>query len=97
MYSGKPCRLRLRCENRLAGVLIDRFGLEVALIPDGEGYFTASVDLVVSPPLWGWLFGLGPGVEVLSPDWAVDEFAARLEQAAALYRNRPAPDGGRQE
>ena len=97
MYSGTPCRLRLRCENRLAGVLIDRFGLEVALIPDGEGYFTASVDLVVSPPLWGWLFGLGPGVEVLSPDWAVDEFAARLEQAAALYRNRPAPDGGRQE
>ena len=89
MYSGAPCRLRLRCENRLAGVLIDRFGLEVALIPDGEEHFTASVDLVVSPPLWGWLFGLGPGVEVLSPDWAVDEFAARLEQAAALYQNRP--------
>ncbi len=89
MYSGTPCRLRLRCENRLAGVLIDRFGLEVALIPDEEEHFTASVDLVVSPPLWGWLFGLGPGVEVLGPDWAVDEFAARLEQAAALYRNRP--------
>ncbi|MBD5119019.1 MAG: WYL domain-containing transcriptional regulator [Clostridiales bacterium] len=92
MYSGTPCRLRLRCENRLAGVLIDRFGLEVSLIPDGEEHFTASVDLVVSPPLWGWLFGLGPGVEVLSPGWAVDEFAARLEQAAALYRNRPSQE-----
>ena len=97
MYSGAPCRLRLRCENRLAGVLIDRFGLEVALIPDGEEHFTASVDLVVSPPLWGWLFGLGPGVEVLSPDWAVDEFAARLEQAAALYQNRPPREGQAEE
>ncbi len=88
MFSGTPCRLRLRCENRLAGVFIDRFGLEAALVPDGEGYFTAALDLVASPPLWGWLFGLGPGVEVLGPDWAVDEFALRLEQAAALYQNR---------
>lgn len=97
MFSGTPCRLRLRCENRLAGVLIDRFGLEVALIPDGEEHFTAAVDLVASPPLWGWLFGLGAGVEVLSPDWAVEEFAARLEQAAALYRNREPQEGQTEE
>lgn len=88
MFAGTPCRLRLRCENRMAGVIIDRFGLEVPLIPDGEGFFTVSVDLVVSPPLWGWLFGLGPGVEVLGPAWAAEDFAARLEQAAALYRDR---------
>ncbi|MBD5133290.1 MAG: WYL domain-containing transcriptional regulator [Clostridiales bacterium] len=88
MFAGTPCRLRLRCENRLAGVVIDRFGLEVALIPDGEEHFTAALDLVASPPLWGWLFGLGPGVEVLAPAWAVDEFAARLEEIAALYRGR---------
>ena len=61
MYAGRPCPLRLRCENRLAGVVIDRFGLEVSLVPDGEGHFTATVDVVASPPLWGWLFGLGPG------------------------------------
>ena len=88
MFSGASCRLKLRCEDRLAGGVIDRFGLEVPLIPDGEGYFTVTVDLVVSPPLWGWLFGLGPGVEVLAPDWAAADFAGRLEQAAALYRNR---------
>ena len=60
----------------------------MSLIPDGEGYFTASVDLVASPPLWGWLFGLGTGVEVLGPDWAVEEFRSRLEEAAARYRAR---------
>ena len=86
MFSGTPCRLRLRCEDRLAGVMIDRFGLEAALIPDGPGHFAAVVDLVVSPPLWGWLFGLGPGVEVLEPDWAAEQFAQRLEEVAALYR-----------
>ena len=91
MYAGRPCPLRLRCENRLAGVVIDRFGLEVSLVPDGEGHFTATVDVVASPPLWGWLFGLGPGVEVLSPDWAVDEFTRQLQAVWAAYN--PAPDG----
>ena len=93
MFSGTPCRLKLRCEERLAGVVIDRFGLEAPLVPDGEGYFTVSVDLVVSPPLWGWLFGLGPGVEVLEPGWAAEDFAGRLEEMAALYRNRPPREG----
>ena len=85
MYRGRPCQLRLRCENRLAGVVFDRFGQDVSLIPDGDGHFTTTLDVVVSPPLWGWLFGLGAGVEVLSPDWAVDEFAARLREVAAVY------------
>ena len=93
MFAGRPCQLRLRCENRLAGVVIDRFGLEVSLVPDGPDHFTALVDLVVSPPLWGWLFGLGPGVEVRSPSWAVEEFAARLEEVAALYRAGEPPEG----
>ena len=97
MYSGTPCRLRLRCEDRLAGVVIDRFGLEAVLVPDGEGRFTVTLDVVVSPPLWGWLFGLGPGVEVLGPDWAVDDFAARLEEGAALYRDRGRREDGAEE
>ena len=89
MYAGQPCRLRLRCENRLAGVVIDRFGLDVPLVPDGEEHFTAALEVVVSPPLWGWLFGLGAGVEVLDPGWAVDEFKQRLREAAAVYNLDP--------
>ena len=85
MYRGRPCQLRLRCENRLAGVVIDRFGQDVSLISDGDGRFTVTLDVVVSPPLWGWLFGLGAGVVVLSPDWAVDEFTSRLRETAAVY------------
>lgn len=85
MYSGQPCRLRLRCAARLAGVLLDRFGRDVMLVPDGDDHFTVTLDVVVSPPLWGWLFGLGDGVEVLSPDWAADSFRQQLEAALARY------------
>jgi len=85
MYAGEPCQLRLRFKNNLAGVVIDRFGLDVPLVPDGEEHFTAALEVVVSPPLWGWLFGLGGGVEVLAPDWAVKDFQTRLREVAAVY------------
>ncbi len=87
MYSGKPCQLRLRFKNSLAGVVIDRFGQDVSLVPDGEEHFTAALEVVVSPPLWGWLFGLGAGVEVLSPDWAVEEFKALLQTVWETYNS----------
>ena len=85
MFSGRQGQVRLRCTSALAGVVLDRFGQDVMLVPDGEDHFTVTLDVVVSPHFWGWVFGLGDGVEVLSPDWAVDEFRRRLGQVAALY------------
>lgn len=85
MFAGRSCRLLLRCRSELAGVVIDRFGQDVPMVSDGEDRFTAALEVVVSPPFWGWLFGLGDGVEILSPDWAVEEFRGRLSAVAALY------------
>lgn len=86
MHSGRDCRLRLRCRSNLAGVVIDRFGQDVMLVPDDEEHFTVTVDLVVSPPFWGWLFGLGTEVEVLSPDWAAEEFRRQLRSLLEQYQ-----------
>ena len=85
MFSGRQGQLRLRFRAGLAGVVLDRFGRDVMMAPDGDDHFTVTLDVVVSPPFWGWLFGLGTGVEVLSPDWAAEEFRARLREVAALY------------
>ena len=56
------------------------------LVPDGDEHFTVTVELVVSPPFWGWLFSLGADVELLSPTWAVDEFHQRLDALTELYK-----------
>lgn len=85
MFSGRQGQVRLRCAASLAGVVLDRFGQEMMLVPDGDDHFTVTLDVVVSPPFWGWLFGLGGGVRVLSPDWAVEEFRQRVRETAALY------------
>ena len=85
MYAGRPCQLRLCCEASLAGVFLDRFGQDIMLVPQDEDHFTVTLELVVSPPFWGWLFGLGEQVEVLSPAWAVEEFKDRMARVAAVY------------
>lgn len=85
MFRGEEGQIRLRCANQMVGVVLDRFGQEVMLIPDGEDHFTVTVSAVVSPPFWGWLFGLGDQVRLLSPSWAVDRFKGQLAAIMGQY------------
>lgn len=85
MFRGREADVLLRCENRMADVMIDRFGDQVSLVPDGPEHFTCSVRLAVSPQFFGWLFGLGGGVRILSPAWAAEEMAQTLRQSLAQY------------
>lgn len=85
MFRGEEARVTLRCKRSLAGVVIDRFGQECILVPDEEKRFTVTVNVVVSPQFWGWLFGLGDGVELLSPPEAVAEYRKLLGDVSKLY------------
>ena len=56
-------------------------------MPGEEGHFTVTLDVVVSPQFWGWVFGLGPKVRVLGPNWAVEEYTARLRESLARQQS----------
>ena len=86
MFSGREGQVTLRCRNELVGVVLDRFGREVILVPDGESHFTVTIPAVVSPQFLGWIFGLGDGVRILRPDWAAEEMRRQLAAVAALYQ-----------
>ena len=90
MFCGREGKVRLRCVNAMVGVMLDRFGQDVILVPDGPGHFTLTVEAVVSPQFFGWLFGLGEGVALTAPDWAVAEYQDRL-RAALDQDGEPAP------
>lgn len=83
MFSGVEAKVRLRCDNRFVNVILDRFGQESMLIPDDDGHFVLTVDAVVSPQFYGWLFGLGTGVALTAPGWAVDEYHKLLQAELA--------------
>lgn len=85
MFGGKEQELRLRFENRLAGVVIDRFGQEVTMRQDDKEHFLARVSVTVSAPFFGWLSGLGPGVTILSPECVVQEYREFLQNLLRQY------------
>ena len=87
MFSGQQRQVKLRCPNNLAHVMLDRFGLDSMLIPDGENHFTLTVDVAVSQQFFGWLFGLGPEVEVLEPQDVRQQLARQLAQALERYKS----------
>ena len=73
MYGGEDQDLVLECDNTLAGVIIDRFGMDVLMIPHGK------VVVSVSPQFFGWLAGLGGKVRICSPKKTREEYTSYLE------------------
>lgn len=88
MFSGREGQVTLRCRNSLVGVVLDRFGREVILVPDGEEYFTVTIQAVVSPQFLGWVFGLGDGVTIKGPEWAREMLEEQLEAVVGQYRKK---------
>ena len=84
MYSGREVTVTLRGQNAMAGVVWDRFGQEVILVPDGEDHFTVTLPVVMSPQFFGWLFGLDGGLVLTAPRQAVEAYRQRLSAAAEL-------------
>ena len=81
MYSGEETTVTLRAKSSMAGVVLDRFGQDVILIPDGPDFFSVSIPLVLSPQFYGWLFALDPDVTLTAPPRAVAAYQERLRSA----------------
>lgn len=86
MFAGQAQTVRLRFANHLAGAVIDRFGREVMMIADGEEHFTVSLEVVVSPQFFAWVFGFGTEAEILSPEAVRNEAGTIAQNIAELYR-----------
>ena len=67
MFSGSECMVQLRFAEHLCGAVIDRFGKEAFIISAGDGTFTVSAQVAVSPQFFAWVFGFGKDAEIVSP------------------------------
>lgn len=73
MYSGEATDVKLRFHRSLVNVVIDRFGKETMLIPDGEDHFVFTVKVAVSPMFLSWVIGFGNKAKVLYPQSVIDQ------------------------
>lgn len=85
MFTGAEQYIKLKFASHLVGAVIDRFGKDVMIIPEGEDHFTVSVPVAVSPQFFGWVFGFGGEVEILSPAAVREEMHQKLCCVTQLY------------
>lgn len=85
MYGGYDEEVTLNCEKGLAGVVIDRFGHDVWLIPKDENHFTTRVVVSVSPQFFGWVTGIGTGMVIEGPERVRREYKEYLRGVLGNY------------
>lgn len=85
MFGGKEQEVKLRVANNLAGVIIDRFGKDVMMIPEDEEHFTVNVDVHVSKQFLGWIFSLGESVRIVGPSEVVAQMKEEIERLVRQY------------
>jgi predicted DNA-binding transcriptional regulator YafY len=73
MYGGEETDVRLRMNNKLAHTVIDRFGKDITMVPDGDNHFTILIQVAISPVFCAWIFQFQDKCEVLSPQSLKDD------------------------
>lgn len=86
MFTGDEQRVKIQFANKLIGVVIDRFGQDIMIIPKGVDQFVVNVNVKVSNMFLGWIIGLGDGAKILEPESVVDEVKQITKRLKEKYK-----------
>ncbi len=85
MYSGDTTAVKLRFHRSLSNVVIDRFGKDTMLLPDGEEHFVFTVPVAVSPLFLSWVMGFGDKAKILYPQSVIRQCRELCAQILQQY------------
>ena len=87
MFGGKDTKVCLEFDEKLCGVVIDRFGKDVMMRKsENQGKVYVYCDVVVSPHFFGWLFSFGDMVKIATPQNVADEFVKYTKDVLENYK-----------
>ena len=85
MFGGKEQTIRLRVDNDVISVIIDRFGKNVFILNKTEETFDVDLDIAVSPQFFGWITSFSGKIKIISPQNVVEDFKNHLEKLSGFY------------
>lgn len=86
MFAGTEKTVRLLCHKSMIGIMVDKFGTDVSIRPEGENHVMVRIDVAVSPQFYGWLAGLGSRVQIASPEDVKEDYKKHLEDIISSFR-----------
>lgn len=81
MFGGTPTNVRLQFPDDLTNNAVDKFGSDVMMIPQGDGTFSISATIAVSPTFFSWVFSFSGRVRILWPEAVVQEYKEMCKKA----------------
>lgn len=86
MFGGERTPVRIAFCNDYVGVMIDRFGRDIPIQQSSlPGWSETVVDVALSDQFLGWIFALGTGVRILSPESVAKQFREELRNVLGEY------------
>ena len=79
MYGGEEVYVTIKFANYLSGVVIDRFGSEIAYRKEDETHFSIRICVALSNQFFGWLTGIGKDANILSPIYVKELYKQYLK------------------
>ena len=86
MFGGELTDIKIRFDNSLIGVVVDRFSKNVFISLNSDSTFDMSTKVMLSPTFYGWLFGLKDKAKILSPQKAKEEFLHYIDDIQNMYK-----------
>ena len=86
MYGGEETRVTMEAKNDMVGVLIDRFGKDIPIMPLDEDHFRTVVNVAVSNQFLGWIMAIGSSVRITAPESVVEKMRAEIRRLSEEYK-----------
>lgn len=85
MFAGEEEVVTLRMSEKMAGVVVDRFGKGITIRPLENGEFETRVKVAVSNQFFGWVAGLGTDAQIKGPNSVKDKYRNYLMSLVRQY------------
>lgn len=85
MYAGEEIKVRLEADNDMIGVVIDRFGKDIIVVPADDNHFQTTVSVAVSSHFLGWIMSLDGKIRIIGPESVVDKMKEMIGKLSEQY------------
>lgn len=86
MFAGNESELEICFDNKLIGVVMDRFGKDIVIHKNDDDSFNAVIKVNVSTQFYGWIAALGTGVKIISPKQEAENYIKYINRISSIYQ-----------
>ena len=86
MFGGTDENVRISCDNKLIGAVIDRYGSDIPILKEDDDKFVFTVKVKVSAQFFAWVFSFGNKMEIVYPENVVKQMKRSLKELCSIYK-----------